>query len=141
MIKRIFIQSTALPEKGVVHESNCLGIKLVLGSHKPPPFWRAHILKQSAGHFFPGHIRFRTIDQKRFFVYNGALPVRSHSKMQRKKRQQIFTRKRNRAEKVTESVVGSALFLIEWERYLRNGTEKVIESVVGSALFLIEWRR
>ncbi len=50
---------------------------------------------------------------------------------------------RNGTEKVTESVVGSALFLIEWERYcnLRNGAEKLTESGVGSDLILIEWER
>jgi hypothetical protein len=88
--KNIYLIYSSLPEKGVVHESNCLGIKLVLGSHKPPPFWRAHILEQSDGHFLPVHIR--TIDQKRFSVYNGALPMRSHSYIQ-KKPQKIFSRK------------------------------------------------
>jgi hypothetical protein len=37
-----------------------------------------------------------------------------------KKPKKIFSRKRNGTEKVTESGVGSALFLIEWERSLKK---------------------
>jgi hypothetical protein len=88
--KNIYQIYRSLPEKGVVHESNCLGIKLVLGGDKPPPFWRAHILEQSARHFLPVHIR--TILKKKFSVHNGALPMRSHSNI-RKTAKNIFKKK------------------------------------------------